>query len=86
MAEYNGNVLRRVDELRRAYLYRGRVKDIDTFKSVRTLDGIRRMEARLVVTKSGRVLHGALGAYGVGVVHCRNGQATFGDRNTAELV
>jgi hypothetical protein len=37
------------------------------------------MEARLVVTKSGRVLHGALGAYGVGVVHCRNGQATFGE-------
>jgi len=34
VAEYNGNVLRRVDELRRAYLYRGRVKEIDTFKSV----------------------------------------------------
>jgi prepilin-type N-terminal cleavage/methylation domain-containing protein len=38
VAEYNGNVLRRVDELRRAYLYRGRVKDIDTFKSVESLD------------------------------------------------
>jgi prepilin-type N-terminal cleavage/methylation domain-containing protein len=37
VAEYNGNVLRRVDELRRAYLYRGRVKDIDTFKSVESL-------------------------------------------------
>ena len=34
VAEYNGTVLRRVDELRRAYLYRGRIKDIDTFKSV----------------------------------------------------
>jgi prepilin-type N-terminal cleavage/methylation domain-containing protein len=34
VAEYNGNVLRRVDEVRRAYLYRGRIKDIDTFKSV----------------------------------------------------
>ena len=38
VAEYNGNVLRRVDELRRAYLYRGRVKDIDTFKSVESLE------------------------------------------------
>jgi hypothetical protein len=43
------------------------------------VDGIRRMEARLVVTKSGRVLHGALGTYGVGVVRCRNGYATFGE-------
>jgi prepilin-type N-terminal cleavage/methylation domain-containing protein len=34
VAEYDGNVLRRVDELRRAYLYRGRVKEIDTFKTV----------------------------------------------------
>ena len=38
VAEYNGNVLRRVDELRRAYLYRGRIKDIDTFKSVESLE------------------------------------------------
>jgi len=37
VAEYNGNVLRRVDELRRAYLYRGRVKEIDAFKSVESL-------------------------------------------------
>ncbi|MDQ2986676.1 MAG: prepilin-type N-terminal cleavage/methylation domain-containing protein [Armatimonadota bacterium] len=38
VAEYNGTVLRRVDELRRAYLYRGRVKDIDTFKSVEAIE------------------------------------------------
>ena len=50
------------------------------------VDGIRRMEARLVVTKSGRVLHGALGAYGVGVVHCRNGQATFGEELRGRVV
>ncbi len=39
VAEYNGNVLRRVDELRRAYLYRGRIKEIDAFKSVESLAG-----------------------------------------------
>ena len=37
VAEYNGTVLRRVEELRRAYLYRGRVKDIETFNSVESL-------------------------------------------------
>lgn len=39
VAEYNGNVLRRVDELRRAYLYRGRIKEIDAFKSVESIAG-----------------------------------------------
>src|SRR5688572_11362196 len=37
VAEYNGTVLRRVEGLRRAYLYRGRVKDIETFNSVESL-------------------------------------------------
>jgi hypothetical protein len=50
------------------------------------VDGVRRMEARLVVTKSGRVLHGALGTYGVGLVHCRNGHATFGEELRGRVV
>jgi len=50
------------------------------------VDGVRRMEARLVVTKTGRVLHGVLGAYGVGVVHCRNGHATFGEEVRGRVV
>lgn len=41
------------------------------------VDGVRRMEARLVVSKAGRSVHGALGAYGVGVVRCQDGRATF---------
>lgn len=49
------------------------------------VDGVRRMEARLVVARSGRILHGALGAYGVGVVHCRNGHATFGEEIRGRL-
>ena len=43
------------------------------------VDGVRRIEARLVVTKDGRVLHGALGSYGVGVVRCEGGHARFGE-------
>jgi uncharacterized protein len=45
------------------------------------VDGVRRLEARLVVTRAERVLHGALGAYSVGVVRCRlrGRTATFGE-------
>jgi uncharacterized protein len=44
------------------------------------------MEARLVVSDQGRVLHGLLGAYAVGVVNCRNGQATFGDEVRGRVI
>ncbi|MGE3959643.1 MAG: hypothetical protein AB7H96_23205 [Vicinamibacterales bacterium] len=50
------------------------------------VDGVRRMEARLVVSTEGRTLHGALGAYGVGVVHCRDGRATFGREDLGRLL
>lgn len=50
------------------------------------VDGVRRMEARLVVSNEGRTLHGALGAYGVGVVHCRDGRATFGREELGRLL
>lgn len=50
------------------------------------VDGVRRMEARLVVSKEGRTLHGALGAYGVGVVHCRDGRATYGREDLGRLL
>ncbi len=50
------------------------------------VDGVRRMEARLVVSTGGRTLHGALGAYGVGVVHCRDGRATFGEEIRGRLL
>lgn len=50
------------------------------------VDGVRRMEARLVVSRDGRTLHGALGAYGVGVVHCRDGRATFGPEELGRLL
>lgn len=50
------------------------------------VDGVRRMEARLVVSREGRTLHGALGAYGVGVVHCRDGRASFGREDLGRLL
>ncbi|MGI8922651.1 MAG: type II secretion system protein [Fimbriimonadales bacterium] len=34
VVEYNNSTMRKVDEVRRAYLYRGRVKDINTMTSV----------------------------------------------------
>lgn len=50
------------------------------------VDGVRRIEARLVVSKAGCTLHGALGAYGVGVVHCRDGRARFGEEVRGRLL
>lgn len=50
------------------------------------IDGVRRMEARLVVTRGDRILHGALGAYAVGAVRCRDGRAAFGEDIRERLV
>jgi hypothetical protein len=36
------------------------------------VDGVRRIEARLVVTSRSRVIHGAVGSYGVGAVAAVN--------------
>lgn len=49
------------------------------------VDGVRRMEARLVVTREGRVIHGALGSFGVGVVECRDSRAVFGEERRGRL-
>jgi hypothetical protein len=49
------------------------------------VDGVRRMEARLVVTRNGRTVHGALGAFGVGVVECREGRATFAEERLGRV-
>lgn len=37
------------------------------------VDGVRRVEARLIVRRDGRLCHGALGSYGVGAVHAAVG-------------
>jgi hypothetical protein len=43
------------------------------------VDGVRRIEARLVITAGARVLHGAIGSHGVGVVNVNDGRAEFGE-------
>lgn len=58
---------------------------VGTDQAVSFVDGVRRMEARLVVTHQGRVIHGALGSFGVGVVDCRNGRAVFGEERRGRL-
>lgn len=54
-------------------------------QAVSFVDGVRRMEARLVVTRPGGVIHGALGSFGVGVVECRDGRAEFGEERRGRL-
>jgi hypothetical protein len=49
------------------------------------VDGVRRLEARLLVTRDGRVIHGALGSFGVGVVECHGGRALFGEERRGRL-
>jgi hypothetical protein len=49
------------------------------------VDGVRRMDARLVVSRDGRTVHGALGAYGVGVVECRDTGATFAEERIGRV-
>jgi uncharacterized protein len=58
---------------------------VATNQAVSFVDGVRRMEARLVVTREGRVIHGALGSFSVGVVECRNGRAVFGEERRGRL-
>jgi hypothetical protein len=43
------------------------------------------MEARLVVSRDGRTLHGALGAYGVGVLHRADGKARFAEERRGRV-
>jgi len=59
---------------------------VDPPEQLAIVDGVRRMEARLVITDQGQLLHGLLGAYGVGVVHCRNGLATFGEEVRGRVI
>lgn len=50
------------------------------------VDGVRRMEARLVVTHEGQVLHGLLGSFAVGGVECAEGRAAFGEERKGRMI
>jgi hypothetical protein len=50
------------------------------------VDGVRRLETRLVVRRGGVVLHGGFGSYAVGCVEVRPGRATFGERGVGRDV
>src|SRR5262245_26666033 len=43
------------------------------------IDGVRRLESRLVVRRNGDILHGGFGSFAVGYVEVRPGQASFGE-------
>lgn len=49
------------------------------------VDGVRRMEGRLVVTAAGQVTHGAIGSFAVGAVICEGTRAAFGEHRIDRL-
>jgi hypothetical protein len=59
---------------------------LDRAVPLRFLDGVRRIEARLVVSREGRTVHGALGTYGVGVVACGEGRASFVEERFGRVI
>ncbi len=50
------------------------------------VDGVRRLEARLVVRRNGQLLHGGFGSYAVGCVEVHLGQASFGNQERGHEV
>jgi uncharacterized protein len=50
------------------------------------VDGVRRIEARLIVTRGNKLCHGAFGAFGVGSVELSKGLATWGEERVGRLV
>ena len=50
------------------------------------VDGVRRLETRLVVNNNGQLLHGGFGSFAVGCVEVRPGRATFGDQDLGREV
>src|SRR5262245_9786393 len=50
------------------------------------IDGVRRLETRLVVRHDGGVVHGGFGSFAVGCVEVRTGLASFGDMDLGREV
>jgi hypothetical protein len=50
------------------------------------VDGVRRLETRLVVSNNGQLLHGGFGSFAVGCVEVRPGRAMFGDKDVGRDV
>ena len=53
---------------------------------LRFVDGVRRLEARLVVTRDGRVSHGALGSFAAGIVSVDAGRAVVSREEVGRVV
>ncbi|GIW42257.1 MAG: hypothetical protein KatS3mg076_2834 [Candidatus Binatia bacterium] len=56
------------------------------FATVFFVDGVRRIDARILVRRGDDMAHGAFGSYAVGAVVCENGRAAFGDVHTGRVV
>jgi hypothetical protein len=50
------------------------------------VDGVRRVEARVIARRAGRIVHGAFGSYGVGHVEVADGAARLGDAHIDRIL
>jgi hypothetical protein len=50
------------------------------------VDGVRRLESRLVVSNNGQLLHGGFGSFAVGCVEVRPDRAAFGEKDLGREV
>jgi hypothetical protein len=55
-------------------------------RAVVFVDGVRRVEGRLLVRRDQRLIHGVIGSYGVGAVRVEGGQAACCDEQIGHLV
>lgn len=53
--------------------------------SVAFVDGVRRIDARLIVRKGDRIVHGALGSFAVGAVLVKDGEACWGPETVGRI-
>src|SRR6516225_7692620 len=59
---------------------------VDAPERLYFVDGVRRLETRLVVNNHGQLLHGGFGSFAVGCVEVRPGRATFGEKDLGREV
>jgi hypothetical protein len=59
---------------------------VDAPERLYFVDGVRRLETRLVVNNNGQLLHGGFGSFAVGCVEVRPGRASFGEKDLGREV
>jgi hypothetical protein len=50
------------------------------------VDGVRRIESRLIVSRDAQIVHGAIGSFGVGAVRVTDGRARFAEQELGRVI